>query len=74
MQNKSNEKNAKSNTSEGLKDYSSISLRTPPEKGEQLVSKMPGIEEVFDSMGGSTINLSTENNLSKKEVPTMIIG
>ena len=58
----SNDKTARNDTIQGLKESNSQSLSTRAAKGEQLVSMMPAIKKAFNLMGDDIVELSTEND------------
>ena len=68
MQISSTNQKVRNNTIQDLKDFNQQSLSTRAKKGEQLVSMMPAIKEAFNLMGNDIIELSTENDTSKKSI------
>ena len=64
----SDDKIVGSNTVCELKKFNSQSLTTQVKKGEQLVSMMPAIKNVFDLMGHDMVELSTENEPLKIQI------
>ena len=60
MQIISNDKTARSNSVNDLKEFNNQSLATQTKKGEQLVSMMPAIKKTFDLMGDDIVYSSTE--------------
>ena len=62
MQIISNNKTVRNDTIQDLKDFNSQSLATQVKKGEQLVSMMPAIKEVFSLLGDDIVELSTKND------------
>ena len=68
MQIISNYKTVRSNTVQDLKDFTSQSLATQANEGEQLVSMMLAIEKAFDIKGDDIVELSTENEFLKIKI------
>ena len=68
MQIISNDKTARSDTVQDLKDFTSQSLTTQAKTGKQIVSMMPAIKKNFDLMGDGIVELSTENGALKNKV------
>ena len=68
MQLISNDKIARSNTVNDIKEFNIHSLATQAKKGEQLVSMMPAIKKAFDLMGDDIVDLSTENDALKSKI------
>ena len=68
MQIISNDKTARNDTIEDLKDFNSQSLSTRAKKGEQLVSMMPAIKKAFNLLGDDIVELSTENDALKNKI------
>ena len=67
MQVISTDKTVRNDTIQDLKDINPQSLTTQAEKGEQLVSMMPAIEESFNLLGDDIVELSTENDALKNK-------
>ena len=67
MQIGSTNQKVRNNTIQDLKDFNKQSLATRAKKGEQLVSMMPAIKEVFTLMGNDIVDLSTENDALKEK-------
>ena len=75
MQVISNDKTVRNDTIQDLKEFNPQSSKTQAEKGEQLVSMMPAIEESFNLLGDDIVELSTENDaLKRKQLFTMKNG
>ena len=68
MQFISNDKTVRNDTIEDLKDFNSQPLSTRAKKGEQLVSMMPAIKNLFDLLGDNIVDLSTENDALKSKI------
>ena len=68
MQIVANDKLVRSDTVQDLKEFNSEFLATQTKKGEQLVSMMPYIKKVFDSMVVDVVDLSTENDTLKNKI------
>ena len=74
MQIISNDKMVRSNRVQDFKNFNSQYLTRQVKKREQLVSMMPAIKKTFDQMGDDVIEISTENESSKKMVFLMKNG
>ena len=61
MQTTSNDKSARVNGVQDMKDYKSQSLATQVKIGEYLISLMPAFKKTIDLFGEDIIILSTEN-------------
>ena len=68
MQISSTNQNVRNNTIQDLEDFNQQSLSTRAKKGEQLVSMMPAIKEVFNLMGNDLVELYTENDTLKNQI------
>ena len=68
MQISSTNQKVRNNTIQDLKDFNQQPLSTRAKKGEQLVSMMPAIKEVFNLMGNDIVELSTENDTLKNQI------
>ena len=67
MQVISTDKTVRNDTIQDLKEFNPQRLTTQAEKGEQLVSMMPAIEESFNLLGDDIVELSTENDSLKNK-------
>ena len=67
MQVISTDKTVRNGTIQDLKEFNPQSLTTQAEKGEQLVSMMPAIEESFNLLSDDIVELSTENDALKNK-------
>ena len=67
MQVISTDKTVRNDTIQDLKEFNPQILTTQAEKGEQLVSMMPAIEESFNLLGDDIVELSTENDALKNK-------
>ena len=68
MQIISNDKTARSDTIQGLKEFNQQSLTNQAKKGEHLVSMMPAIKKAFNLMGDDIVDLSAENDALKNKI------
>ena len=68
MQLISTDQTVRDNTIQDLKDFNQQSLSTQAKKGEQLTSMMPAIKKAFNLLGDDIIELSTENDVLKKQI------
>ena len=67
MQVISTDKTVRNDTIQDLKEFNPQSSTTQAEKGEQLVSMMPAIEESFNLLGDDIVELSNENDALKNK-------
>ena len=63
----STDKTVRNDTIQDLKEFNPQILTTQAEKGEQLVSMMPAIEESFNLLGEDIVELSNENDALKNK-------
>ena len=68
MQLISTDQTVKNDTIQDLKDINQQSLSTQAKKGEQLTSMMPAIKKAFNVLGDELIELSTKNDVLKKQI------
>ena len=68
MQNISNDKAARNDTIQDIKQFNSQSLSTQAQKGEQLVSTMSAIKKAFILLGDDVVNFFTENDALKNKI------
>ena len=66
----SKDKSARTTAEHDLNDFSSQSLATQSEKGEQFDSSMPSIKKAFDILDVDIVELSTENEALTNEKGT----
>ena len=62
------DKTVRSNTVQGMKDFTSQSLSTKGKKGGQLNSKMPAFKNAFDLMGDDIVDSCTKNKSLKTAI------
>ena len=63
-----NDKTVRTDTVKDLKEFNNQSLATQAKKGEQIVSMMPAIKKVFNSLGYDIVEMSTENDALKNKI------
>ena len=63
-----NDKTVRNGTIQVLKEFNQQSLTTQAKKGEQLVSMIPAIKKVYNSMGVDIVELSVENESLKSQI------
>ena len=68
MQSVSSDKTVRSDTIQDFKEFNSQSLTTQAKKEEQLVSLMPAIKKVFNSLGDVIVEFSTRNETLKNKL------
>ena len=64
----SNDNTVRNDTIKDLKEFNQQSLTTQAKKGEQLTAMMPAIKKAFNVLGDDIIELSTENDVLKKQI------
>ena len=68
MELSSTDQTVRNDTIQDLNEFNQQSLSTQAKKGEQLTAMMPAIKKAFNLLGDDIIELSTENDVLKKQI------